>query len=152
VARLPDSEVLDHGSGKRLGDVFAEGTGLMGYATNFEQYKRRLLELEKQLSDRLLHEEQSGREHTFDVPADSGDASLADEANSEEFTRAELDATILKQVRDALRRIDEGTFGRCAVDGGPIEEMRLQTVPWTPYCFKHQKLLEAASRQRAPTL
>ena len=124
----------------------------MGYATNLEPYKRRLLEIEKQLSDRLLREEQSGREQTFDVPADSGDASLADEANSEEFTRAELDATILKQVRDALRRIEEGTFGRCAVDGGSIEEMRLQAVPWTPYCLKHQKLFEAASRQRTPTL
>jgi DnaK suppressor protein len=124
----------------------------MGYAMNVQQYKRRLLELEKQLSDRVLREEQSGREHTFDVPADSGDASLADEAKSEEFTQAELDATILKQVRDALRRIDEGTFGRCAVDGAPIEEMRLQAVPWTPYCLKHQELLEAASRQNMPTL
>jgi RNA polymerase-binding transcription factor len=124
----------------------------MGYARNFQQYKRRLLDLEKQLSDRLLREEQAGRAQTFDVPADSGDASLADETSSEEFTRAELDATILKQVRDALRRIDEGTFGRCAVDGGPIEEMRLQAVPWAPYCFKHQKLLEVASRQRMPTL
>jgi DnaK suppressor protein len=119
---------------------------------NVEQYKRRLLELEIELSDRVLREERAGREQTLDVPADSGDASLADEAKSEEFTQAELDATILKQVRDALRRIDEGTFGRCAVDGAPIEEMRLQTVPWTPYCLKHQKLLEAASRQRTPTL
>ena len=124
----------------------------MGDPMNVRQYKRRLLELEGQLSDRVLREEPSLREHTFDVPADRGDASLADEAASEEFTQAELDATILKQVRDALGRIDDGTFGRCAVDGGPIEEMRLQTVPWTPYCFKHQKLLEAASQQRMPTL
>ena len=124
----------------------------MGYATSVQHYKRRLLELEKQLSDRILREEESAREQTFDVPMDSGDAALADETTSEAFTRAELDATILKQVRDALSRIDEGTFGRCAVDGAPIEEMRLQTVPWTPYCLKHQNLLEAASRQTTPTL
>jgi RNA polymerase-binding transcription factor DksA len=38
------------------------------------------------------------------------------------------------------------------VDGGPIEEKRLEAVPWTPYCLKHQKLLEAASQTRTPTL
>ena len=32
-----------------------------------------------------------------------------------------LGATVLQQVRDALRRIDEGTFGRCVVDGVAIE-------------------------------
>jgi RNA polymerase-binding transcription factor DksA len=37
------------------------------------------------------------------------------------------------------------------VDGAPIEEKRLEAVPWTPYCLKHQQLLEGASRPK-PTL
>jgi RNA polymerase-binding transcription factor len=86
------------------------------------------------------------------TPGDVGDVSISDEGESETFTEAELDATVLQQVRDALRRIDDGTFGRCVVDGGMIEEKRLQAVPWTPYCLKHQRLLEAASRPRTPTL
>jgi RNA polymerase-binding transcription factor DksA len=41
---------------------------------------------------------------------------------------------VLKQVRDALVRVrvDNGTFGPCLVDGRPIEEKRLDDVPWTP--------------------
>src|SRR5437660_12251224 len=81
------------------------------------------------------------RDQVIDTASDAGDVSMADEAASEAVSEAELDATVLQQVRDALRRIDEGTFGRCVVDGGPIEAKRLEAVPWTPYCLKH---LEAA--------
>ena len=59
---------------------------------------------------------------------------------------------VLRQVRGALQRIEQGTFGRCTVDGGPIEEKRLEAVPWTPYCLKHQQQLEAEQRTRTPTL
>jgi DnaK suppressor protein len=119
---------------------------------NVQEYKRRLLELETRFSTRAARERQAAREQVLDSAGDTGDASMADEVESEEFTRAELDATVLQQVRDALRRIDDGTFGRCVVDGEPIEPKRLEAVPWTPYCLKHLKLLEAASRPVTPTL
>jgi DnaK suppressor protein len=119
---------------------------------NVEEYKRRLRELETRLSTRTKGERERAREQVIDTPADAGDLSVADEAQSEDFTEAELDATVLQQVRDALGRIDNGTYGRCVVDGEPIEPKRLEAVPWTPYCLKHQKLLEAASQPRMPTL
>jgi DnaK suppressor protein len=115
------------------------------------RYKQRLLELESTLSNRLAHELSSGREQLIDTPADAADESVADESESEDFTEAELDTTILQQVRDALGRIEDGTYGQCLVDGGPIEPKRLDAVPWTPYCIRHQQLLEAASRPK-PTL
>jgi DnaK suppressor protein len=87
----------------------------------------------------------------IDTAADTGDAGVADEGESEDFTEAELDATALQQIRDALQRIEDGTFGRCVVDGGPIEPTRLEAVPWTPFCLKHQTLLEEASHP-TPTL
>ncbi len=113
---------------------------------NVETYRQRLLALEERLSARAAADGDRARDHVFDLPADTGDMAVADEAASEDFTAAELDATILQQVRDALRRIDDGTYGRCLVDGGPIETMRLDAVPWAAYCIKHQRLLEAASR------
>jgi len=114
-------------------------------------YRQRLLKLEASLSGRTTRDINSGREQLIDTAADAGDASVADESESEDFTEAELDATVLQQVRDALRRIEEGTYGRCLIDGGPIETKRLDAIPWTPYCTRHQKLLEAESRPK-PTL
>jgi DnaK suppressor protein len=116
-----------------------------------ERYRQQLLALEKTLSNRTAREVTLGREQFLDTATDAGDASVADESESEDFTEAELDATILRQVREALQRIRNGTYGQCLIDGGPIESKRLDAIPWTPYCLKHQNLLEAASRPK-PTL
>jgi DnaK suppressor protein len=111
-----------------------------------------LVDLEKKLASRALGDAVRGREQTIDSAADAGDASVADEAASEDFTEAELNATVLQQVREALRRIEDGAYGRCLVDGGRIETKRLDAVPWAAYCIKHQKLLEAATRPKSATL
>ena len=116
-----------------------------------ERYRQQLLALETTLSKRTVREVALGREQFIDTAADAGDASVADESESEDFTEAELDVTILTQVQEALRRIQNGTYGQCLIDGGPIEPKRLDAMPWTPYCLKHQNLLEAASRPK-PTL
>ena len=117
-----------------------------------QHYKARLLEIQKTLGARLGRETALGREQVSDSSRDAADESVADEAASEDFSEAELDATVLQQVEAALKRIEEGTFGRCTVDGGPIETKRLDAVPWTPYCLKHQGLAEASSPMRTPTM
>ena len=119
---------------------------------NVQVYRQRLVDLERTLAERSEADVLRGREQTLDTAADAGDRSVSDESESEDFTEAELKATVLQQVREALHRIDIGTYGRCIVDGSAIEEKRLDAVPWTPYCIKHQKLLEAASRAKLPTL
>jgi RNA polymerase-binding transcription factor DksA len=119
---------------------------------NIEHYKDRLLEVEGQIAGRLRTETSLGREQAGESVRDTADASVADEAASEDFTEAELDSTVLQQVRDALKRIESGTFGQCVVDGEAIEANRLDAVPWTPYCLKHQQLLEASEPIRTPTL
>jgi RNA polymerase-binding transcription factor len=55
-------------------------------------------------------------------------------------------------VRDALQRIEDGTFGKCIVDGGPIEEKRLEAIPWTPYCLKHERQNELSEPLETPSL
>jgi RNA polymerase-binding transcription factor DksA len=99
----------------------------------------------KTLSARIGQEADQGRGEFIDSAHDVGDASVADEMASEEFTEAEHNSDALQQVRDALGRVADGTFGACIVDGGPIEEQRLEAMPWTPYCLKHAQRLEAAS-------
>ena len=119
---------------------------------NIQHYKKRLLDLEKQLAEQADRDVEDARGELIDTPHDAGDASVSDVAVESDFTQAELDSMILQQVQDALRRIEQGTFGRCLVDGGPIEPKRLEAVPWAPYCLKHQALLEAAGRERTWTL
>jgi DnaK suppressor protein len=99
-------------------------------------YRQRLIELEAMLPNHVRRDVASSREQLIDT-------------ESEDFTEAELNASTLQQVQAALRRIENGTYGQCPVDGGPIESKRLDAVPWAPYCIRHQKLLEAASKSKA---
>lgn len=45
----------------------------------------------------------------------------------------------LLKVNAALVRMDEGGYGECVVCGEPIEDGRLQAVPYTMYCIAHAK-------------
>jgi DnaK suppressor protein len=117
-----------------------------------KHYRQRLVQLEHQIGARLQRELTHGREHVRDVSRDAADESVADEAASDDFIEGELDATMLQQVEDALKRIDDGTFGQCTVDGAPIDVKRLDAMPWTPYCLTHKRLLEARAQRPTPTL
>ena len=119
---------------------------------NTQDYKQRLQDLEKNLSARTERAIASGRGEFMDSAHDVGESSVADEVASEKFAEAEFDSTVLNQIREALGRVDEGTFGKCIVDNAPIEEKRLAAVPWTRYCLKHAELLGAGTTLRAPTL
>ena len=117
-----------------------------------QEFKQRLLDFEARLTARIAHQREQAREQLIDGPRDTADDGVADESESEDLKEAEIDQTVLQQVRDALQRIEDGTFGRCVVDGGPIEPKRLEAVPWTPYCVAHQKALEDAAGLRPPSL
>lgn len=116
---------------------------------NIEHFRERLLALEQQLVARIGREAEVVRE-VADDRADPADVSRADELKDQTFAAADTDTAQLAQVRAALQRIDEGAFGKCVVDGGPIEEKRLEAVPWAAYCVKHQKEIEGALK--TPTL
>jgi len=119
---------------------------------NIQHYKDRLVDLERTLSVRTRRESADGRGEVMDSARDVGDASVADETATEAFAEADRNSNVLQQIHDALARVDAGTFGVCIVGGEPIEEKRLDAVPWTPYCIKHERLLEASSSSKTPTL
>jgi DnaK suppressor protein len=55
------------------------------------------------------------------------------------------ESNLLRNVRAALRRLDEGTFGVCLHCEEDISPKRLNAVPWTPFCIQCQ---EQADRNR----
>ena len=55
------------------------------------------------------------------------------------------DSNLLRDVKDALRRIHEGSFGSCMECESAISPKRLAAVPWAACCIQCQ---EAAERDR----
>jgi RNA polymerase-binding protein DksA len=50
---------------------------------------------------------------------------------------------IWKNVIDALKRLDDGTFGMCQTCHKPIAAERLDAVPYTANCIKCERILES---------
>jgi DnaK suppressor protein len=93
--------------------------------------------------------EQSGAGSVAEVPVDGSHLS---DAGSETLAQ-EMDYALLEQVRSdlddvdrALRRLDEGTYGRCEACGEPIGEDRLAALPAARYCVEHQRAAEAGDQ------
>ncbi len=48
----------------------------------------------------------------------------------------------LRDVRAALRRIQDGSFGTCQECDQDIHAKRLAAVPWAAYCIRCQEILD----------
>jgi RNA polymerase-binding transcription factor len=103
-----------------------------------EKYKQLLLNLRGRLTGEVERIIQAVQEDTMPTgtvshvpthPADEAPDSLDVEVD---LLRNEQD--ILRDVEAALGRIDDRTYGLCQQCQKPIDEQRLDAIPFTPYC------------------
>jgi len=62
------------------------------------------------------------------------------------------ESILLRNVRAALHRIDEGTFGVCAHCEEDISLKRLNAVPWAAYCIQCQEIADKSQEERTDSL
>lgn len=53
---------------------------------------------------------------------------------------------LLNEVEQALKRIEDGTYGICTNCGRPIPEKRLEALPWASLCLDCETRLANQSR------
>lgn len=75
---------------------------------------------------------------------DSTDMVTATQDSAEAMEEVTLESRTLEQVEDALKRVADGTYGRCVICGKAIAPARLEAIPWTPYCMEDQEKLDQA--------
>ena len=57
---------------------------------------------------------------------------------------------VLYEIEEALRRIDQGTYGTCESSGRPIERERLKVLPFVRYCVAVQSEMERGKPRFRP--
>src|SRR3981081_205406 len=57
------------------------------------------------------------------------------------------ESNLLRNVRAALRRVEDGSFGVCVHCDEDISPKRVAAVPWTPYCIGCQEAADRAQEE-----
>ena len=105
-----------------------------------EKFRKLLLQEKKRILDRIFQKEDIIKKMTEEgltIPEELDDYARIDYT---EFILSELEdieVEILQEIDKALKRMEEGTYGLCEVCGKPIEEKRLEALPWTTLCIEH---------------
>jgi DnaK suppressor protein len=62
----------------------------------------------------------------------------------QEFALGLLDGErkILREINEALMRIEDGTYGICEGTGKEISKARLEANPWARYCVEYARMVE----------
>jgi RNA polymerase-binding protein DksA len=71
-------------------------------------------------------------------------ADLGTDNYDQEFTLGLMDSgrKLMKEIDDALDRIENCTYGICEGSGKSIPKTRLEAIPWARYCVEYARLLE----------
>jgi len=69
-----------------------------------------------------------------------------------ELRNVDRDSALLREVRAALRRIHDGSFGNCIECDWAINPKRLAAVPWALRCIECQEAADSDGRQRTESV
>ncbi len=119
--------------------------------TDNERFRTMLLEERERVVAAIdyLHKENPGslEDETGELVSGSADNHMGDTATAT-FDR-ELDYTlednaegVLGAIDGALRRIDDGTYGKCRICGREIAPERLEARPWADLCIDDARAQE----------
>ena len=71
--------------------------------------------------------------------------SFVNESLKKEFVLEGIEEELCSEVVAALRRIEDGRFGKCQRCGRVIAKERLEAVPYTPFCIGCERKAEAGT-------
>ena len=108
----------------------------------FQALRERLQKQRAEILDMYKQDLRAGQEST-----DDGTEDIVDRANNAYnrelmFSLSDNERATLLQIENALRRMDEGSYGKCANCGQMISIQRLEAVPWARFCIDCQELAE----------
>lgn len=109
---------------------------------NMRQMEAKLREQQNLLERSMLTAVEQGRQTVADATQDVADQAVTSYQKELLFTQGTNGHIQLSQIRSALARISEGSYGECLQCGNPIGAKRLEAVPWTPYCRDCQEKIE----------
>ena len=111
-------------------------------------------ELRQMLEDRRRELMSEVQDRIRDVRAegdrdvlDQGESSEVDIQEDIEFVLIQMKSETLHKINEALRRLEEGTYGNCFECGDEIAEARLRALPFAVRCKDCEEARETAEQR-----
>lgn len=103
-----------------------------------ERFQKILLEKESELLQLVRNRDEIVIEKTPDALDEVQRAAERELA----IRNLDRESRLLREVRAALKRISEGSYGICVYTGEEISLKRLEAVPWTAFCIEAQEMFD----------
>jgi DnaK suppressor protein len=119
-------------------------------SANIEHFKQLLLEKRREILRNVNEfEDEALKKSRLDASGDLSSmpihmADLGTDNYEQEFALGLMDSErkLLREIDDALERIEQGTYGICEGTGKQIPKARLEAQPWARYCIEYARMLE----------
>jgi DnaK suppressor protein len=115
--------------------------------TGVDRNLKALREKANELRRRMSAEKAAAIVSRLEDPSDSGDLSQQSHEEWLFLNRNNLEKSLLREVEEALSRVEEGSYGVCQECEEQISPKRLQALPWAKFCVRCQELLSAMADQ-----
>jgi len=122
-------------------------------ASNIDHFKQMLLEKRKEILINVSEiENEALKKSRTDASGDLSSmpihmADIGTDNYEQEFVLGLMDSErkLLREIDDALQRIEEGTYGICDGTGKTIPKARLEAQPWARYRIEYARMLVESS-------
>ena len=117
----------------------------------YAELTRILEERRREIMDQVQEKIRDVRSESPNSPTqgvlDAAESSEADIQDEIEFALIQMKAETLNKIEEALRRLEEGTFGYCYECGEEISERRLRALPFAVRCKDCEEARETAEQR-----
>ncbi len=119
-------------------------------STDLKHFRQMLLEKRREILNNVNEiEDEALKKSRMDASGDLSSmpihmADIGTDNYEQEFVLGLMDSErkLLREIDEALGRIDKKTFGVCEGTGKPIPKARLEAQPWARYCVEYARMLE----------
>lgn len=109
-------------------------------ATERNRFKKMLMQKKAELEGSVSKMEEdvlkANEGVSVDHMADTGSDSFEQEFNIGLIANEE---ELLREINDALLRIEDGTYGKCEACPEQVAAERIKAIPWARYCLECQR-------------
>jgi len=110
--------------------------------------RQQLLDMKAKLLEEMDLESKAEREGNKDEGLDTYDLASEERDREISFILSDRERSKVKNIDDALQRMEEGTYGVCDACGLEIAEARLTAMPFTRLCRDCQQDQEREARSQ----